>query len=253
MTLTRFRLLGLLAVALIFGLLVSGEATARSDARITVYAASSLTDVFPAIDAQARYSFDGSSALAAQIVNGAPADVFAAANTAIPAQLYAKGLVEKPVAFARNSLVIVVPISNPANIHGVRDLTKRGVKIDIANPAVPVGGYTLQVLTNLKLKTRVMANVVSQETDVRSVLAKVALGQADAGFVYSTDAKTVPGKVKVIRLPSVAQPKVAYSIAVVTRSPNQAAAKAFVKRVTGKAGRAQLARYGFLTVTGPKQ
>jgi len=116
-----------------------------------------------------------------------------------------------------------------------------------------VGGYTLQVLTNLKLKTRVMANVVSQETDVRSVLAKVALGQADSGFVYSTDAKTVPGKVKVIRLPASAQPKVAYSIAVVTRSPNQAAAKAFVKRVTGKAGRAQLARFGFLTVTGPKQ
>jgi molybdate transport system substrate-binding protein len=242
----RARLALALGVFAVVCVAAAGAAVGRSNARITVYAASSLTDALPAIDAQAKYSFGGSSALAAQIMSGAPADVFASANTSIPAQLYAKGLVEKPVRFASNSLVIVVPVSNPAKIRSVRDLTKRGVKIDIANPAVPVGSYTLQALQNLKLKAKVTANVVSQETDVRSVLAKVALGQADAGFVYSTDARTVPGKVNVIRLPARAQPNVAYALAVVARSAHKEAARAFVRLVTGKTGQARLARYGFL-------
>jgi molybdate transport system substrate-binding protein len=244
----RVRLVVALGVFAVACALATSAAVGGSSVGITVYAASSLTDAFPAIDAKAKYSFGGSSALAAQIMSGAPADVFASANTSIPAQLYAKGLVEKPVRFASNSLVIVVPVSNPAKIRSVRDLARRGVKVDVANPAVPVGSYTLQALRNLKLKAKVTANVVSQETDVRSVLAKVALGQADAGFVYSTDAKTVPGKVKVIRLPARAQPNVAYALAVVARSVHKEAARAFIKRVTGKAAQARLARYGFLPV-----
>jgi molybdate transport system substrate-binding protein len=226
---------------------------ARAEAGLTVYAAASLTDVFPAFDPNERYSFAGSNTLAAQIQNGAPADVFASANTTIPAQLYAKGLVEKPVNFTRNTLVIVVPKSNPANIHDVYDLTKPGVKIDVANSAVPVGSYTLQILKNMNPTAKASPNFVSQETDVRAVLAKVALGQADAGFVYSTDAQTVPGQVTVIRMPAWAQPKVTYAMAVVTKSPNQAAAKAFVDSVLGKAGQAELLKYGFLPVAKPAE
>jgi molybdate transport system substrate-binding protein len=233
--------------------LLAGTAAARPDAQLTVYAAASLTDVLPAIDSAERYSFGGSNALATQIQNGAPADVFASANTSLPAQLYAKGLVEKPVSFTRNALVIVVPRSNPAAIHSVYDLTRSGVKIDVANSAVPVGGYTLQILRNMNLTQKVLPQVVSQETDVREVLAKVALGQADAGFVYSTDAQTVRGKVSVIKLPAWAQPKVTYAMAVVAESPNQAAAKAYVRRVLSKAGQAQLLRYGFLPLTPKKQ
>src|SRR5579864_4925390 len=176
-------------------------------AKITVYAAASLTNVFPQIDSTPKYSFGGSNTLAAQIQLGAPADVFASANTAIPAALHAKGLVETPVDFTRNTLVIVVPRSNPARVRSIYDLTKPGVTIDIANSGVPVGSYTLQVLGQMNLAKPVLANVVSEETDVREVLAKVAAGQVDAGFVYATDAQTVPGEVTVVKVPAWAQPK----------------------------------------------
>jgi molybdate transport system substrate-binding protein len=234
----------------------AGAAGAKSSTDgITVFAAASLTDVFPAIDKTQTYSFAGSNSLATQITNGAPADVFASANTTLPAQLYAAGVVEKPVNFTRNKLVIVVPRSNPANVHSVYDLTKTGVKLDIAASSVPVGSYTLQILKQMGLTQQVLANVVSQETDVRTVLTKIALGQADAGFVYSTDAKTVPNNVTVIKVPAWAQPKVLYAMAVVTKSPNQAAAEAFIKKVLSKSGQAILAKYGFLalpsTTAGP--
>jgi molybdate transport system substrate-binding protein len=223
----------------------------HAHAQITVFAAASLTDVFPAIDRSQRYSFGGSNALATQIANGAPADVLAAANTGIPAQLFARGIVEKPVNFTRNALVIVVPKSNPARIRTVYDLAKPGVKIDVANSAVPVGSYTLQILKNMELTAKVTPNFVSQETDVRDVLAKVALGQADAGFVYSTDAQTVPGKVTVIKMPAWAQPKIAYAIAVVSRSANKADAHAFINKVLSKSGQATMLKYGFLPLVKP--
>jgi molybdate transport system substrate-binding protein len=235
-----------LAVVLLLAALCAGSAQARSRAQITVFAAASLTDVLPAIDASPRYSFAGSNALATQLRNGAPADVIASANTDIPSQLYAQGLVEKPVPFTRNALVVVVPKSNPAGIKSVYDLTKPGVKIDVANPSVPVGAYTLTILKNMNLTARVTPNVVSQETDVREVLAKVALGQADAGFVYATDARTVSSQVTVIKLPAWAQPKVTYALAVVAQSGNKAEARAFVARLLGKRGQATFVRYGFL-------
>src|SRR5262249_26719118 len=211
----------------------------------------SLTDVFPAIDSSNQYSFAGSNALATQITNGAPADVFASANTTLPAQLYAQGTVEKPVTFTRNTLVAIVPKSNPANIKSIYDIAKPGVKLDIANSAVPVGSYTLQIWKQMGLTSQMTANVVSQETDVRVVLQKVQLGQADAGFVYSTDAQTVPGDVTVIPVPAWSQPKVAYGIAVVTKSPNQQAAQDFVNKVMSPAGQAWMLKYGFLTISAP--
>jgi molybdate transport system substrate-binding protein len=232
------------------GLLVGGTAAAPR-AQITVYAAASLTDVFPKIDSSQRYSFGGSNTLAAQIQQGAPADVFASANMTLPQQVAQKGLCSKPVVFTRNTLVLIVPRSNPARIRSVYDLRKSGIKLVIAGSGVPVGGYTLQILKNMNLSASVLKNVVSQETDVREVLAKVALGEADAGFVYSTDAKTVPGRVTVLKLPAWAQPKVQYGICIVSASQHKADARGFVKRVLSKAGQAKLRAAGFLPRVKP--
>jgi molybdate transport system substrate-binding protein len=235
-------------------LLTAAGATARSSAHtgaqvsgITVYAAASLTDVFPQIDSGPKYSFGASSTLAAQITQGAPADVFASANTTLPDQLYGKGLVQKPVIFTRNRLVLVVPTSNPAGIHSIYDLKKSGIKLVIAAAAVPVGTYTLQVLKQMGL-TSVLANVVSRESDVRSVLSKVALGEADAGFVYSTDARTVPGKVTVLKVPAWAQPKVTYEMAIVSSSSNKTAAQQYINEVMSKAGQKKMLAAGFLAI-----
>jgi molybdate transport system substrate-binding protein len=219
--------------------------------QITVYAAASLTNVFPAIDSKEKYSFGGSNTLAAQITQGAPADVFASANMTLPIQLFQKGLCSKPVVFTRNTLVIVVPKANPAGIHNIYNLTRSGIKLDIAGSGVPVGSYTLQILKNMNLSAAVLKNVVSQETDVREVLAKVALGEADAGFVYSTDAKTVPGKVTVIKVPAWAQPKVQYGVCVVAHSGDKLDARAFIKRVLSTAGQRKLHQYGFLPRVKP--
>ena len=238
------RLLAVAALCLLA--LPAGTAASATRAQLTVYAAASLTDVFPAIDKSEKYSFAGSNTLAAQIKQGAPADVFASANLTLPTQLFQQGFCSKPVVFTRNTLVIVVPKSNPAHIRNIYNLTKSGVKIDIAGSGVPVGSYTLQILKNMNLSSAVLKNVVSQETDVREVLAKVALGEADAGFVYSTDAKTVPGKVTVIKVPAWAQPKVQYGICVVSSSSQKPAARAFIKRVLSKAGQKKLHRFGFL-------
>jgi molybdate transport system substrate-binding protein len=216
-----------------------------SGAVLTVFAAASLTNVFPQIAPKNHYSFSGSNMLAAQIQQGAPADVFASANTKLPEQLHEQGLVEKPVVFTRNELILIVPKSNPAAVHSVFDLRKPGVKLVVGAVGVPVGDYTRVVLHNLGLDD-VLSNVVSQETDVREVLAKVALGEADAGFVYLTDAKTVRGKVATIGIRWSAQPIVQYAVAVVKSSPHLAAARAFVQGLLGQAAQAKFRAAGFL-------
>jgi molybdate transport system substrate-binding protein len=224
----------------------AGAAHAAPSAQITVYAAASLTNVFPQIDGAQRYSFAGSNTLAAQIEQGAPADVFASADMALPRQLYNESLCSRPAVFTRNGLTIVVPKSNPAKLRSIYDLRRRGVKLVIAGPGVPVGRYTVQVLKNLKLATKVLPNVVSRETDVRDVLAKVALGEADAGFVYLTDAKVDRTRLRVINVPARAQPTIQYGICVLTGSRNKADAQAFVRRVLSSAGQARLRAAGFL-------
>jgi len=220
-------------------------ASPAGSGRITVYAAASLTDVPPMIDRRAMYGFAGSDQLAFQIQQGAPADVFAAASPKYPELLYQQGLVEKPVAFATNTLVLVLPRSNPAAIHSVDDLTKPGVKVVIGDPGVPVGSYTHTVLKNLGISAAVLKNVVSQETDVRSVLTKVEVGEADAGFVYATDAKSAKGKIAVIRLRASAQPQVVYEVAVVKSSKYKKADYAFITRLIRSAAQHQLIAYGF--------
>jgi molybdate transport system substrate-binding protein len=139
---------------------------------------------------------------------------------------------------------MIVPKSNPAGLTSVYDLARKNVKLVIAAPAVPVGSYTRTVLRKLGLSS-VLGKVVSQESDVKSVVGKVALGQADAGFVYVTDVKPVAGDVASIRIPAWAQPRVRYEIAVVRSSSQKVAARAWITRVRGKTGQAALARAGF--------
>jgi len=243
-------LVAVLVLTAVLGTAGAAAKSGRATVDLTIFAAASLTDVMPAVEKDNTYSFAGSNALATQIRNGAPADVFLSANTEIPALLHQQGFVDAPVNFTRNTLAVVVPKSNPAGIKTIFDLGKPGVKVVMAAPSVPVGGYTLQVLRQMNLSSKVLPNTVSQETDVRSVLSKIALGQGDAGFVYSTDAATVAGDVLVIKVPAWAQPKVLYAMAVVSRSGNKPAARAFVAKVLGKQGQATFQRFGFLALPG---
>ncbi|MHB8468338.1 MAG: molybdate ABC transporter substrate-binding protein [Gaiellaceae bacterium] len=236
----------LLAVAgLALVLPASGAARTAGSGRLTVYAAASLTDVLPQIDPRPRYGFAGSDQLAFQIEQGAPADVFLAASPKYPELLYKQGFVQKPVAFVTNTLVLIVPKANPARIHSVDDLTKPGIKVVIGDAAVPVGAYTRTVLGNLGLTAAVLKNVVSQELDVRDVLAKVSLGEADAGFAYLTDAKAVRGKVGVIAIRASAQPKVVYEAAVVARSRHLQAAYRYLTLLVRAPAQRIFARAGF--------
>ena len=227
---------------------LTGSAHAQSQP-LTIYAAASLTDVFRSFDPNQRYSFAGSNALETQIRNGAPADIFASAAPLNTQRLFRQNLVQKPVTFTSNRLALIVPKSNPAGIRSVYDLKRKPVKLVIAGAAVPVGGYTRTVLRKMGLSS-VLSKVVSQETDVRAVTGKVALGQADAGFVYVTDARAVADRVTVIRIPAWAQPRVRYEIAVVSSSSKKAAAQAWIKTLLSARGQAALKEYGFLPVPG---
>jgi molybdate transport system substrate-binding protein len=239
-----------LVTAVIAGLLavlsIAATAPAALEAGpLTIYAAASLTDAFQAYDSGERYSFAGSNVLETQIKQGARADVFASASPINSQRLYASGLVEKPVTFTANRLALIVPRSNPAGITSVYDLRTKSVKLVVANAAVPVGSYTRTVLRKMGL-AGVLSSVVSQESDVRAVTGKVALGQADAGFVYVTDARSVADQVTVIDIPAWAQPRVRYEIAVVSSSSNKSAARAWIKGILSAKGQAALRRAGFL-------
>ena len=243
----RNRLVGsAVAITLIAGFALAPGATARTQADpLTIYAAASLTEVFKAFDPAQRYSFAGSNTLETQIKNGAPADIFASAAPLNTQRLYKAGLVDKPVTFTANRLVLIVPKSNPADIRSVYDLERKPVKLVVAGAAVPVGGYTRTVLRKMGLSS-VLSKVVSQESDVKAVTGKVALGQADAGFVYATDARPVSDKVSVIRIPAWAQPRVRYEIAVVSKSSRKAAAQAWIKVLLSAKGQTALKNAGFL-------
>ena len=211
---------------------------------VNVFAAASLSDVLPRIDKSARDQFAGSDQLAFQIRQGAPADVYLAASPKYSDDLYARGLCSKPVVFATNTVVLVVPRGNPARIRSVEDLKRDGIRLVIGAKGVPIGDYTRTLLAKLGL-TSVLENVVSEETDVKLVVAKVALGEADAGFVYRTDVKPVGNKVLRIALPAAAQPTVKYELCVPTATKRPREARAFVQRVRSKAGRALLRAAGF--------
>ncbi|HEU5243983.1 MAG TPA: molybdate ABC transporter substrate-binding protein [Gaiellaceae bacterium] len=244
-----------LAAALAAAVLVASSALAavafagshRSRPQLTVFAAASLTDVFPKIDPHGRYSFGGSNMLAAQIQQGLPADVFASANVGLPWQLHRKGLVTRPVVFTSNKLVIVLGHGNPRQIRSVQGLEKPGLRIVMAAAGVPVGDYTRKVLERLGLSDLV-DKAVSQETDVREVLAKVVLGEADAGFVYATDARTVQGKVSLLGIPKSAQPQVLYAAAAVKSGRHLEAARTWIKRLLRRPAQRKLRAAGFLRI-----
>jgi molybdate transport system substrate-binding protein len=233
-------------------LVVVGSGATRTNAGpLSIYAAASLTEVFKAYDAAQKYNFAGSNTLEAQIRNGAPADVYASAAPLNAERLFAAGLVDKPVTFTTNRLALIVPKSNPAGIRSIYDLRSKDVKLVVANPAVPVGSFTRTVLRKMSLSS-VLTKVVSQESDVKAVTGKVALGQADAGFVYTTDAKPAADRVTVIRVPAWAQPRVRYEIAVVSRSSKKPAARAWIKRLLSAKGQTALKNAGFLPLPKAK-
>jgi molybdate transport system substrate-binding protein len=231
-------------VAALLGLL-TGCGGGESDEPLGVYAAASLAEVLPRIDPDARFSFAGSDELATQIREGAPADVYASASSKYPQELHEEGLVEEPVTFASNRLVLIVPRDNPKAIESAEDVLARGTRLVIAAEGVPVGDYTRDALETLGLSAA-LGNVVSNEDDVKGVASKVAVGEADAGFVYATDATPLGDDVLVFELPDRAQPQIEYQIAVVAASDRKDAARAFVGRVRGDAGREALAAAGFV-------
>ncbi|HET7368338.1 MAG TPA: molybdate ABC transporter substrate-binding protein [Gaiella sp.] len=223
----------------------SGQGDRTADGQATVLAAASLTEVLPHIDPDARASFGGSNQLAQQIRLGFPVDVFLSASPKYAQDLYREGLVRKPVVFASNSLVLVVPKTNPARIRSVADLAKRPkLRLVVAGPAVPIGLYTREVLKRLSL-LRVLRKTVSLEPDVKGIVGKVALGEADAGFVYRTDVRAVVGKVRVIPFPKKAQPTVLYEAAIAASPRDLGAAQAFMIALLGGEGRAALRAAGF--------
>jgi molybdate transport system substrate-binding protein len=216
-----------------------------SDDELVVSAASSLQGAFEALGG-ARYSFAGSDQLAAQIRQGVKPDVFAAANTSLPEDLFADGLVEKPVVFAGNRLVLAVPAEG-AGVDSLDDLEQPGVTIAVGAPDVPVGSYTREVLARLgeARSERILANVRSEEPDVKGVVGKLTQGAVDAGFVYVTDVEATDGELEAIELPASVEPEVEYGVAVVAGAPHPDQAEAFVESLRSGEGRKQLERAGF--------
>jgi molybdate transport system substrate-binding protein len=228
--------------------------------RLTVSAAASLSHVFPQIGAAfedqhggvaVQFSFAGTDAIVAQVEQGAPVDVFAGASASYGEGLVSKGFIDTPAAFCTNSLVVVVPAANPAAISSLQDLTRSGVKLVIGAQTVPIGSYTRRVLAALDLiygsdySPQVLANVVSNEDNVEGVITKVRLGEADAGFVYVTDARSAGDAVKTVALPPQAQATAVYPIAVVRASRIAALAQQFVDFVIGPRGQQLLRAAGF--------
>ncbi|MCX2728226.1 molybdate ABC transporter substrate-binding protein [Thermomicrobium sp. 4228-Ro] len=233
--------------------------------KLVVFAASSLLEPFQEIGQEfqrqtgttVEFNFAGSAQLVAQLQQGALADVIALADLQNMHKAQDLGLVRgAPVLFARNRLVIVVPKENPAGIEQVADLARPGVKVVLAHENVPVGKYAREMLARASqqpgygadFSERVLGNVVSQEVNVKQVLAKVALGEADAGIVYATDVKAAASEVRTVTIPDELNVVACYPIAIGagSRVPEQAAR--FVDFVRSEAGRAVLERSGFLPV-----
>jgi len=243
-----------------------GCTTSSQSTKLTVFAAASLTDAFnqtaQAFEANnsgvnVTFNYAGSQVLATQIKQGASADVFASADQRNMKTVQDAGLMNNSsiTVFAENKLAIIVPTANPANITSLSDLAKSGVKLDIANSSVPVGNYTLQMLATASnnttygsdFKNSVLANVVSQETNVNDVVVKVALGQADAGIVYKSDVPAAyQSKVHVITIPDSVNVLAKYYIGVLSGSQNAQMAQNFINYVTSPDGQAILKSYGFI-------
>jgi molybdate transport system substrate-binding protein len=235
---------------------------------LNVFAAASLSESFKEIASfyhQAHPSitikpaYNGSQLLEQQIANGAPADVFASADVANMTKANNAGLINPSQVFVKNRLVMIIPVSNPGKITSLKDLARKGVKIDLEAPTVPAGNYSRKALVNLSrspaygsgYNRAVLANVVSQEDNVKAVVQKVQLGEADAGFVYRTDVtKAVASKLTVIDIPDPYNVIAQYPIAVVKSSTHASDAQAFVTFVLSADGQAIMKKYNFIPFNG---
>jgi molybdate transport system substrate-binding protein len=222
---------------------LAGCSGGDDDESLVVFAASSLRDVAGEIDPAAEPVYGGSNDLAAQIRDGAEAGVFLSASAKPLEELRAEELVEAPVAFASNTLVIIVPAKNTADIRHIVDLTRPGVKLVLGAEGVPIGDYARESIELAGLGAA-LENVVSLEEDVKGVVAKVALGEADAGIVYATDVEAAGDDVRAVSISEHFQPQIRYYAAIV--SPGSDAAKRFLETLRGEEGQAALTRAGFL-------
>ncbi|HET6247095.1 MAG TPA: molybdate ABC transporter substrate-binding protein [Tepidisphaeraceae bacterium] len=233
---------------------------------LDVFAAASLTESFSEIGRKfeaahpgvtVTFNFAGSQQLREQLAHGAPADVFASANTKEMNSARSASLVDaKSVrVFARNRLIVIFPKNTLMPIASLADLARKGLHLDVADPAVPVGKYTLQMLDKMNkdpsfgpgFKTRVLANVVSREENVKSVAAKVRLGEADAGVVYVTDVTPDASKeISSLEIPDAFNQVAEYPIAVTAKSPHAQLAGQFTDFVLSPQGQAALHARGFL-------
>lgn len=231
----------------------SGARTGAGSGRpqLVVSAAASLKKAFTTYGTQfsaatVRFSFAGSDVLAAQIEQGVRPDVFASANTKLPALLYRKGLVDKPVVFAANTLVLAIPAGS-SKVKSLADVEKPGVVLVVGTRTVPVGDYTDTVLARLAPTQRraVLANAKDREADVTAIVGKLTQGAAEAGFLYATDVKAAGGKLKALQLPSSLQPRVSYGAAVVRGAAHPSQARQFVSGLLRGTGRDDLLADGF--------
>lgn len=240
--------------------------------KLTVFAAASLKGAFSDIgkaysrqhpNVTVTFNFAGSDTLAQQILQGAPADLFASANASQMDVVVKSGdIVGSGVkTFAHNRLVLIYPAANPAHIQTLQDIARPGIKIDLAAQSVPVGQYALDFFAKASAdpsfgatyKSSVLKNVVSYETDVKAVLAKVTLGEADAGIVYTTDAASATGKVGTIAIPDALNSIAMYPVGVVKSGQQAAAAQSLLGYIVSPDGQATLASYGFLPGGAGKQ
>lgn len=241
----------------------SGSSTGRSSGgTLNVFAAASLTDAFGELEktfekqnpgVKVRATFAGSSTVLAQIQQGAPADVFASADEAKMKKAEKSALISgKPKVFVKNREVIVVPKDNPAGIKNLRQLSRPGTKLVLAEDGVPAAEYAKDILKNANseygsgFEKKVLSNVVSRESDVRAAVNRVAVGDADATFGYASDVTPdIKNKVRVVEIPENLNVTATYPIAVLKNSNNKDLARKWVRLVTSKKGQSVLAKWGF--------
>ncbi|MDX1688369.1 MAG: molybdate ABC transporter substrate-binding protein [Candidatus Promineifilaceae bacterium] len=252
------------------GALLAGDGrNGRSgEGALTVFAAASLSDAFEAMgrqfeaahpDVRVTFNFAGSQQLAQQLAQGAPGDVFASANVQQMAAVVESGRIEADAVetFAYNRLVVALPPDNPAGLSRLSDLTRPGVRLALADEAVPAGRYALTFLERAAeapelgadFEERALANVVSYEQNVRTVLTKVALGEADAGIVYASDAAAA--EVETIEIPEGLNPRASYPMAPLEDAERPALAEAFVNFVLSDRGQQTMAEFGFIPAGAP--
>ena len=230
----------------------ASAASGKPSGQLVVFAATSLTDAFAKIGAQfekanpgvtVKFNYDGSSTLATQITQGAPADVFASAAPANMTTVTDAGdATGTPQIFTRNTAEIMVEKGNPLHIESVKDLADNKIKVAVCAPEVPCGAVAQEVFKN----AGVTVKPVSEETNVGGVVTKVTLGEVDAGIVYVTDVKENEGKASGVTIPADQNSITDYPIVQVKGAPNTTAAKAFISYVLGPNGQKVLASFGFM-------